>query len=611
MKKIAVLVYLWLFLSNFVIAQEPLLAFPTAEGFGKFAKGGRGGKVVFVDNLSDYISYNNLETPIPGSFRWALTQYPGEPLTVIFRVSGTIVLKPYLQIQGTSVRNQNDIRCSRANLTIAGQTAPGEGIQIRNGKVNLGGSTDLIVRNIRFRIGETASQTPIAGYKVGGVARDTLAPAGSFLPGGAVGIENATRVILDHCVFGWSGEENITMYDNKFTTVQWSVMHESLYNDGHGKGNRGYGGQCGGVSATWHHNLFAHNQSRSPRLNGARTDNEMHVFIEFLNNVVYNWGSSGAPYGADVNAGNRSHTANFVGNYFKPGLATSSTKYFFTNYIVYGAVVPKWYLANNYMDGVSTYNSDNWNGFTTKWSGSAGASLPTKTQLASDTLLFPPLSITYLDKWIGYAKYKTNIESAQDAYQSIQNKVGLINRDSVERRLIRELKEGKAIFKASLGSWGIIDKSSNAEGYLSYPTATAVLDADNDGMSDAWELNNGLDPNNAEDRNKLTDEGYTALEVYLAHLMGESINHNFTTSIHNNDFQKCKLMPTVASDAIRFDTDCHLKSVVIYNLEGKKMIDQKLASNHTVNIQNLMPGNYIACVYALNNSFFQKRFIKK
>ena len=130
-KKITLLTLILVVLTTNILAQTP--AFPTAEGYGKFAKGGRGGKVVFVENLDDYIAYNSLEAPIPGSFRWALTQYPGEPLTIIFRVSGTIKLKPYI----VSGKNQNDIRSSRANLTIAGQTAPGEGICIRNSKVNL------------------------------------------------------------------------------------------------------------------------------------------------------------------------------------------------------------------------------------------------------------------------------------------------------------------------------------------------------------------------------------------------------------------------------------------------------------------------------------------
>lgn len=586
-------------------------AFPTAEGYGKYATGGRGGKVAFVTNLDDYISYNNLETPIPGSFRWALTQYPGEPLTIIFRVSGTIVLKPYLQLSGTSIRNQNDIRSSRAKLTIAGQTAPGEGIQIRNGKVNLGSSTDLIVRNIRFRIAETATATPIYGYKVGGVARDTLAPAGSFLPGAGLGIENATRVILDHCVFGWSGEENITMYDNRFTTVQWSIMHEGLYNDGHGKGNRGYGGQCGGISATWHHNFFAHNQSRSPRLNGARTDNETKVFIEFINNVVYNWGSSMAPYGGDVSTGGRSHTSNFVGNYFKPGKATSATKYFFTNYIVNGATYPKWHLAGNYMDGVPSYNTDNWNGFTISWSGTPGTMLPTKNQLSSDTLLYPPTDITFGGVWIGYEKYRINIENSQTAYQSIINKVGTITRDSVERRLINDLKNGEANYKASLGTWGIIDKSYNAEGFLTYPAATYPSDNDNDGISDAWELANGLNPNNAEDRNLTTAEGYTALEVYLAYLMGESIQHNFATSVKTTNSFEAKIFPTISKNSIQVQTDKMLDKAIIYDVTGKNVLIENLTNSNTINIEKLESGNYFLGIYDKNGKYAQCKFVRQ
>lgn len=572
----------------FVGAEESLPAFPTAEGYGKYAKGGRGGKVVFVTNLEDYIAYNNIETPIAGSLRWALTQYPGEPLTVIFRVSGTIKLKPYI-VSGT---NRNDIRCSRANLTIAGQTAPGEGICIRNSKVNLGGSTDLVVRNLRFRIGENAADS-------------------TFIPGAGIGIENATRVILDHCVFGWSGEENITMYDNKFTTVQWSVMHEGLYNDGHGKGNRSYGGQCGGISATWHHNLFAHNQSRSPRLNGARSDNETKVFIEFINNVIYNWGSSEAPYGGDVASGTtRSHTSNFVGNYYKPGPATSSTKYFFTNYIVNGANYPRWYFSNNYMENNSAYNTDNWAGFKTKWSGTAGTTLPTTTQLRSDTLLAPPNDLVFNGIWIGYNDYKINIESAANAYQSVLKNSGTVNRDSVERRIIREVTSGIATFKASLGTSGIIDKSYNAEGYINYPAASYPIDNDNDGMADAWELENGLDPTNAEDRNTYTAQGYTALEVYLAYLMGETIPHNFTTSVTDTNYLNIKIIPSASKTSFRVDANEELGKIIIFNSNGVKISEQSLSQSNKVNIEKLPSGSYFGNIYSKSGKIFKGRFIR-
>ena len=570
---------------QFVDAQT--LAFPTAEGYGKFAKGGRGGKVVFVENLDDYIAYNNLEAPIPGSFRWALKQYPGEPLTIIFRVSGTILLKPYI----VSGRNQNDIRSSRPNLTIAGQTAPGEGITIRNSKVNLGGSVDLIVRNVRFRIGENAAD-------------------GTFIPGGSMGCENAVNVIFDHCVFGWSGEENITMYDNRFTTVQWSMMHEGLYDDGHGKGNRSYGGQCGGVNSTWHHNLFAHNQSRSPRLNGARTDNETRVFIEFINNVIYNWGSSGGIYGADINVGStRSHTANYVGNYYKPGPATPSTKYFFSNYIVNGANYPKWYLSGNYMHGVPSANTNNWNAFEIRWSGSPGTALPTKADLASDTLLFPPSNIYYNAAWIGYEPYRINISSAENAYQSILEKVGTYNRDSVERRIIRELKEGTATFKASRGTFGIIDKSTDAEGFLTYKQAEPPVDADRDGMADNWEVANGLNPNNSEDRNLVTPEGYTALEVYLNSLMGEYIVPNFT-GVKNIKQTFFSIFPTIVKDKFEITSDIPLKSATIINMNGQKISDFSLTEKTSIDVKNLKAGYYLVSVKAQFDKQEYLKFLK-
>ncbi|MEI6555058.1 MAG: T9SS type A sorting domain-containing protein [Paludibacter sp.] len=597
------------------IAQTP--AFPTAEGYGKYAKGGRGGKVVFVDNLQDYISYNNLETPVPGSFRWALTQYPGDSLTVIFRVSGTIQLKPYLMLSGTTVKNQNDIRCSRANLTIAGQTAPGEGIQIRNGKVNLGGSTDLIVRNVRFRIGELAEATPIYGYKVNGVARDTLAPVGSFLPGGSVGCENAVRVIFDHCDFGWSGEENLTMYDNRYTTCQWSIFHDALYNDGHGKGDRSYGSQTGGICATYHHNLWTNNKSRSPRLNGARTTNETNVFIEFFNNVVYNWGSANAAYGGDVNTGDRSHTCNFVGNYYKPGPATASgSKYFFTNYIVSGANIPKWHLTGNIMEGYPALNSDNWSGFTWKWSGTAGTVLPTKATASSDTMLLPPSKVIKYpvtdSTWVGYTPYKMSvIQNANDAYNDILLKAGTVNRDSVEHRIIREVKNGTATFKASLGTWGIIDKSYNAEGYLTYATALAPTDTDNDGMPDTWETANNLDTNNPDDRNLKTSEGYTALEVYLAGLMGETIAHNFISAVNEVRSFKACIIPTSVKNCFQVISDKPLQSAKITDLSGKQLISCSLTKNNAVDISNLSKGCYLVQIRNFSGDTQQFKIIKE
>ncbi|MDR3651842.1 MAG: T9SS type A sorting domain-containing protein [Paludibacter sp.] len=571
------------------------LAFPSAEGYGKYAKGGRGGKVVFVDNLNDYIAYNSMETPIPGSFRWALAQYPGDSITIIFRVSGIIKLKPYLQPSGSTVVNRNEIRCTRAKMTIAGQTAPGEGILIRNSRVNFGGCTDLIVRNVRFRVGENAADS-------------------TFLPGGSVDCENAVNVIFDHCNFGWSGEENLTFYDNRYTTIQWSIFHDALYDDGHGKGNRSYGSQTGGICATYHHNLWTNNESRSPRLNGARTTNETNVFIEFINNVVYNWGSTNAAYGGDIlNSGTRSHTCNFVNNYYKPGPATpTGSKYFFTNYIYSGASsIPQWYLSGNIMEGSSTINSDNWTGFIWKWSGTAGTTLPTKATASSDILLSPPSSVVYNSAWVGYTPYKiSTIQTATDAYNSILANVGTINRDSVERRVIREVKNGTATFKASLGSWGIIDKSYNAEGYRPYANAVAPTDTDNDGMPDDWEIANGLDPNNPDDRNQKTPEGYTALEVYLASLMGDNITHNFVTAINEVKSFNAKVVPTVVNGKFKVIADSPLLSAKVIDLNGKQLLVSSLANNNSIDISNFIKGCYFVQIKNATGATQQFKIIK-
>lgn len=189
--------------------------------------GGRGCKVVEVTNLNDSGE---------GSLRWALTEAGKENATIVFRVGGVITLK-------------SDIRAKLKNVTIAGQTAPGEGILIRGAKMNFGGGNNFIIRNIRARLGKTDDN--------------------KFIGGGSIGIENANYFIIDHCCFGWSGEENTTIYDNHFSTVQWCIVHEGLYNAGHQKGARGYGCQWGGSPATYHHNLLAHNDSRSCRINGA------------------------------------------------------------------------------------------------------------------------------------------------------------------------------------------------------------------------------------------------------------------------------------------------------------------------------------------------------
>ena len=474
------------------VAQEKrTLAFPTAEGFGKYTSGGRGGKVVEVTNLNDAGE---------GSLRWALTEAGRENATIVFRVSGIIEVGPNPQRKG-----ERAIRAKLKNVTIAGQTAPGEGILIRGGKLNLGGSENVIIRNIRARLG-TKELERQAGES------DADYRKRCFIEGGAIGIENARDIIIDHCCFGWSGEENMTMYDNHYTTVQWCIVHEGLYNAGHHKGVRGYGAQWGGSPATFHHNLLSCNDSRSARLNGATNPKvDKNVFMEYQNNVNFNWGRRNSCYGGENEAGEgSSHWCNFVGNYYKPGPAHPED-----NVLIELSQARKgkqltgpslWYFADNVMEGVKT--TDSWQ------------MISNKTGFAIDQMRQPQLLTT-----TEYQDYLTPAESAQKAYKHVLEKAGTIHRDIIERRIITDVRSGKPKYQGkSAGKQGIVDSPADAEGWPQYAPATPVADNDHDGMADEWERAHGLNPADPEDGKRVVSkEGYTALEVYLCSLMGEKI----------------------------------------------------------------------------------------
>jgi len=470
-------------------SQHRTLAFPTAEGFGKYASGGRGGKVVEVTNLNDQGE---------GSLRWALTEAGRENATIVFRVSGIIDIGPNPQR-----KNERSIRAKLKNVTIAGQTAPGEGILLRGGKLNLGGSENVIIRNLRSRLG--TKELPREEGESDAAYRKRC-----FIEGGAIGIENAQQIIIDHCCFGWSGEENMTMYDNHYTTVQWCIIHEGLYNAGHHKGVRGYGAQWGGSPATFHHNLLAHNDSRSARINGATNPQvDKNVFLEYQNNVNYNWGRKNSCYGGENEAGEgSSHWCNFVGNYYKPGPAHPKDNVFIElSQARKGKKLTGpslWYFFGNVMEGQKLRNS---------WPLVSNKTGFNEDEMRQQMPLTTP----------AYAEYLTTPESATKAYKHVLAKAGTIHRDVVERRIVEDVKSGRPKYKgASAQKPGIIDCPGDAEGWPQYADATPVVDNDHDGMADDWEEKHGLNPNDAEDRNKvLSADGYTALEVYLNSLMGE------------------------------------------------------------------------------------------
>ncbi|HOT50825.1 MAG TPA: hypothetical protein PLI07_07595, partial [Candidatus Hydrogenedentes bacterium] len=275
-------------------------AFPGAEGFGQYTLGGRGGRVIEVTNLND----NG-----PGSFR-AACEAEG-PRTVVFRVSGTIPLERELKIR-------------HPYITIAGQTAPGDGICIKNYQFNFD-TQHMIVRYMRFRPGDEKRKEQDA---FGG---------------------NGDHIIVDHCSVSWGVDETLSINKASNVTVQWCMVTESLTKSLHKKGSHGYGGLWGGPGASFHHNILAHHSSRNPRASG----NEESGLLDLRNNVIYNWGFNSA-YGGER------WPRNWINNYYKFGPATSEN----VRDRIFLQKDPrgKMYCAGNYVWGFPLVSKDNWAG---------------------------------------------------------------------------------------------------------------------------------------------------------------------------------------------------------------------------------------------------------
>ncbi|MBV7533263.1 CBM35 domain-containing protein [Chitinophaga sp. sic0106] len=449
-----------------VISQQ--LAFPTAQGFGSHASGGRGGQVYFVTNLNDSGA---------GSFREAFNAFPGEPLTIIFRVGGIINLA-------------SELRIRRSDITIAGQTAPGGGICLKGHSFVMNGARaasqggnhgNVIIRYIRSRPGGTLS-TGIYGFDM----------------------ENCHDVIIDHCSFSWANEECAAMYDFKNATVQWCIVSEGLYNAGHAKGVRGYGGVWGGQNASYHHNLISNQQSRAIRFGGARAHDTV-ALVDYRNNVIYNSGSSGAAYGGEVEIPGGVSRINMVNNYYKPGPANSNLHFINVSYNALG--VGKFYIAGNYMNGSTSETNDNWTGVSL-------SSVPAAEQPnAKSTTAF---SLSGAD---------ITTQSAASAYTDVLLKAGanVPIRDAVDTRLVNETTNGTSTaIGATTGKGGIIDSPTEVGGWPTYAAGTAPADTDNDGMPNTWESANGTNPNVADNNGDLDGDGYTNLEEYLNFLTGEN-----------------------------------------------------------------------------------------
>jgi len=439
----------------FRIAQ---LAFPGAEGYGRLARGGRDGRVVHVTNLNDEGE---------GSLRYAVEKEKG-PRTVVFDVSGIIRLKSRLVL-------------SDSYVTIAGQTAPGKGICLRDAPFGLSGANDVIVQHIRVRRGS------VGDYNHG-------------LDG--MGAQGSNNCIIDHCSISWTIDEAFSSRSAKDISLQRTLISEALNVAGHPnypEGTaHGYAGSIGGDVGSFHHNLLAHCEGRNWSLAGGLDGNAYYSGrMDIRNNVVYNWGHRATDGGA--------MQVNFVGNYYKPGAATNFLYALNMQHEGVGLGSQRAYFAGNVMPGYfDESNEEDGRKFT----------ISNKAIVDWKTFVDAPFFKPYV-----------NTQTATAAYKDVLSDVGCTSPvlDEHDQRIIHETLTGTYSIKGNKSEKpGLPDNEQDVGGWEDYPEVhrDASWDSDGDGLPNWWESAKGLNPNSPKgdfsDTNLDEDgDGYTNLEDYL------------------------------------------------------------------------------------------------
>lgn len=452
-------------------AENKLPAFPGAEGGGMYASGARGGSSIEVYHVT------NLNDSGEGSFRDAVSE--GNRI-VVFDVAGTVMLKTPVKIQ-------------KSNITVLGQTAPGEGICIGGDSVMLSNADNIIMRYLRFRMGDDHN-----------TQEDSL------------GIRRGQNIIIDHCSISWCQDECLSAYQNKNFTAQWCIISESLKESYHEKGSHGYGGIWGGINASFHHNLIATHDSRVPRIGTSQT---VHTYedsldtdnlIDVRNNVIYNWGLNSS-YG-----GENGTRVNLINNYYKPTEMAKRIGFFEiyrgTKGIGGGTTL---YVDGNIMENNAALTADNWQGVTkeidsTKWN---------KCENITDGVVVDGV-LKSNNEYI--EDYPISTDTAQEAYNRVLQEAGAsYNRDNTDKRVVDDVKNG-TLPTGNKSGVGFVDSPNDVGGYDSL-YGNSQLDSDNDGIPDDWENEHGLNPNDSSDAIQLKN-GYTNIEVYANSLVENKIN---------------------------------------------------------------------------------------
>ena len=433
--------------------ENAIPAFPGAEGAGALTPGGRSGVLYEVTNLDD---------SGPGSLREAIEA--DRPRIIIFRVSGIITLDKPLSIENPFV-------------TIAGQTAPGDGICIRGQTTEIN-THDVVVRYLRFRRGNLEDRNDaLGGYPV-------------------------RNIMIDHCSASWGLDENLSMYRYKKKmpdgkekkmpvenlTIQWCISSEAL-----DLNNHAFGATWGGKNCSFHHNLFACNTGRNPSIGWGDG-------FDFRNNVLFNWRHR------TIDGGDGSSSVNVVANYFKPGPAVRAGP------IRYRVCMPqhldrldeanrpgKYYVADNFVVGNEDVSADNWKGGVQFEDVKSQEQINALIEKVRAATAFPAVPVAQ--------------QSAEEAYELVLADAGaaLPKRDPVDRRTIESVRAGRVTFRN-----GIINTPDDVGGWPQYRSAPAPFDSDHDGMPDEWEKKFGLNPEDSSDGPEDSDkDGYTNVEEWL------------------------------------------------------------------------------------------------